>query len=83
LAVQAELKLADALFKKKEFEEALEVYREFEKLHPKNKSIPYVVYLIHFPYRPREKSENVLLTWRNMNFTLVISISRPVTIWQH
>lgn len=44
LAVQAELKLADALFKKKEFEEALEVYREFEKLHPKNKSIPYVVY---------------------------------------
>lgn len=44
LAVQAELKLADALFKKKEFEEALEVYREFEKLHPKNKSIPYVIY---------------------------------------
>lgn len=44
LAVQAELRLADALFKKKEFEEALEVYREFEKLHPKNKSIPYVVY---------------------------------------
>jgi outer membrane protein assembly factor BamD len=44
LAVQAELKLADALFKKKEFEEALEAYREFEKLHPKNKSIPYVVY---------------------------------------
>jgi len=44
LAVQAELKLADALFKRKEFEEALEEYIEFEKLHPKNKSIPYVIY---------------------------------------
>ena len=44
LAIQAELKMADALFKKKEFEEALEAYVEFEKLHPKNKSIPYVIY---------------------------------------
>jgi len=44
LAVQAELKLADALFKTKEFEEALEAYKEFEMLHPKNKSIPYVIY---------------------------------------
>ncbi len=44
LAVQAELKLGDALFGRKEFEEALEVYIEFEKLHPKNESIPYVIY---------------------------------------
>lgn len=44
LAVQAELRLADALFRRKEFEEALEVYIEFEKLHPKNESIPYVIY---------------------------------------
>jgi outer membrane protein assembly factor BamD len=44
LAIQAELKMADALFKKKEFEEALEAYIEFERLHPKNKSIPYVIY---------------------------------------
>ena len=44
LAIQAELKMADALFKKKEFEEALEAYIDFEKLHPKNKSIPYVIY---------------------------------------
>ena len=44
LAIQAELKMADALFKKKEFEEALDVYIEFERLHPKNKSIPYVIY---------------------------------------
>jgi len=44
LAVQAELKMADALFKRKEFEEALEAYIEFERFHPKNKSIPYVIY---------------------------------------
>jgi len=44
LAIQAELKMADALFKKKEFEEALDAYIEFERLHPKNKSIPYVIY---------------------------------------
>ena len=44
LAIKAELKMADALFEKEEFEEALEAYREFEKLHPKNKSIPYVIY---------------------------------------
>lgn len=44
LAVQAELRLADALFKRKEFEQALEAYKEFEGLHPKNKSIPYVIY---------------------------------------
>jgi len=44
LAVQAEQKLADALFKKKALEEALEAYVEFERLHPKNKSVPYVIY---------------------------------------
>jgi outer membrane protein assembly factor BamD len=51
LAVQAELGLADALFRKKEFETALDAYKEFETLHPKNKSIPYVIYqqgMCHF-----------------------------------
>lgn len=44
LAIHAELRLADSLLKKEEFEEAIEVYKEFESLHPKNKSIPYVIY---------------------------------------
>lgn len=44
LAVHAELKLADSLLKNKDFEAALEQYREFESLHPKNSSIPYVIY---------------------------------------
>ncbi len=51
LAIQAQLKMADALFKRKEFEEALEAYIEFERLHPKNKSIPYTIFqrgMCHF-----------------------------------
>jgi outer membrane protein assembly factor BamD len=51
LAVHAELKLADSLFKRKEFEEAAEAYTEFERLHPRNEAIPYVIYqqgMCHF-----------------------------------
>jgi outer membrane protein assembly factor BamD len=51
LAVQAELKLADSLFKKKLFVESLDAYKEFERLHPRNEAIPYVIYqegMCHF-----------------------------------
>jgi outer membrane protein assembly factor BamD len=51
LAVHAELKLADSLFKRKEFEEAAEAYIEFERLHPRNEAVPYVIYqqgMCHF-----------------------------------
>jgi len=50
-AALAELKMADALFKKKEYEAAYEAYTEFERLHPKHKEAPYVLYqkgLCHF-----------------------------------
>ena len=50
-AITAELKMADALFKTEEYEEAYEAYDEFERLHPKNKDIPYVIYqkgMCHF-----------------------------------
>jgi outer membrane protein assembly factor BamD len=43
-AALAELKMADALFKKKEYEPAYEAYTEFERLHPKHKQVPYVLY---------------------------------------
>ena len=56
LAIHAELRLADSLFKKEDFEEAIEAYREFESLHPKNKSIPYVIYQQGMCYFPRMKS---------------------------
>ena len=43
-AIMAELKMADGFYEKQEFEEALAAYDDFEKLHPKNKNIPYVIY---------------------------------------
>ena len=50
-AITAELKVADALFMTEEFDEALDAYDEFERLHPKNEDIPYVIYrkgMCHF-----------------------------------
>ena len=44
LAIEAELKFADSLFKRKAFEDALEAYSEFERLHPKDPHIPYIQY---------------------------------------
>jgi len=43
-AVSAELKMADALYLQEEFELAYTAYDEFEKLHPKNKELAYVIY---------------------------------------
>ncbi|PKN63657.1 MAG: outer membrane protein assembly factor BamD [Deltaproteobacteria bacterium HGW-Deltaproteobacteria-15] len=43
-AAVAELKRADALFESGEYDEALDAYDEFERLHPKNPEIPYVIY---------------------------------------
>ena len=50
-AIMAELKLADTQYQKEEFDAAFEAYDEFEKLHPKNKDITYVIYqkgMCHF-----------------------------------
>lgn len=43
-AVSAELKMADALYLQEEYEQAYTAYDEFEKLHPKHKDMPYVIY---------------------------------------
>ncbi len=54
-AVLAQLKLADTLYFNRKFEEAQNAYKEFEKLHPSNKAIPYVIYqeaLCSFRQRP-------------------------------
>ena len=45
-AILAELKIADAHFNLKEYEEAVFAYEEFENLHPRNEAIPYVFYQI-------------------------------------
>jgi len=43
-AILAELKLADSYFLNKDYELAAAAYKEFEKLHPANEIIPYVVF---------------------------------------
>ncbi len=40
----AQLKIADAHYKLKEYDEALSAYHAFETMHPKNDAIPYVIY---------------------------------------
>lgn len=43
-ALLAQIKLADAYFYKKSYQEALQAYKDFEKLHPTNPAVPYCVY---------------------------------------
>jgi outer membrane protein assembly factor BamD len=43
-AIEAELNLADSLYNSKRYEEAYDTYNDFERLHPKNPKIPYVMY---------------------------------------
>lgn len=45
-AILAELKIADSNYHIKNYEEAIFAYEEFEKLHPRNEAIPYVIYQI-------------------------------------
>jgi outer membrane protein assembly factor BamD len=43
-AMLAQIKLADSYFYKQKYDEALHAYKEFEKLHPTNKGVPYCIY---------------------------------------
>ncbi|MCK4767506.1 MAG: outer membrane protein assembly factor BamD [Desulfobacula sp.] len=45
-AILAELKIADSHYHLEEYDEASIAYEEFERMHPKNEAIPYVVYRI-------------------------------------
>ncbi len=50
-ALEAEVKMADAMYEKQEYDEAYEAYDDFERLHPKNSKIPYIIYrkgMCHF-----------------------------------
>ncbi len=44
--VDAELAFADALYLDEEYLEASDAYKDFESLHPRHESIPYVLYQI-------------------------------------
>ena len=49
-AILAELKMADSYYHLEQYEEAIFAYEEFEKLHPRNEAIPYVIYQIGLCY---------------------------------
>lgn len=49
-AVSAELKIADSHFHLAQYADAVFAYEEFEKLHPRNEAIPYVIYQIGMSY---------------------------------
>ena len=44
LAIEAELKMAESLYEREEYEMAFSAYDEFERFHPKDKNIPFVIY---------------------------------------
>jgi outer membrane protein assembly factor BamD len=43
-ALLAQIKLADAYFYQKKYDEAIQAYKDFEKLHPTNKAVPYCIF---------------------------------------
>ncbi len=45
-AIEAELSLGDALFLDRKYLEAADAYKNFDELHPRNESTPYVLYQI-------------------------------------
>lgn len=45
-AMLAELKLGDAHYRIEQYDDAIFAYEEFEKLHPRNEAVPYVIYQI-------------------------------------
>ncbi|MFC1822790.1 outer membrane protein assembly factor BamD [Thermodesulfobacteriota bacterium] len=55
-AITAELKMAEALYRQKEYEQAYEAYDEFERLHPKNQEIPNVIFQKGMCYLEQVKS---------------------------
>jgi outer membrane protein assembly factor BamD len=55
-AILAELKIGDAHYQREEYEEAVFEYENFEKLHPRNEAIPYVIYQIGMCYYEQIKT---------------------------
>lgn len=64
-SILAELKIGDARYYRKEYEEAVFAYEEFENLHPKNEAVPYVVYQIGRCYFDRIETpdRDQTMTW--------------------
>ncbi len=83
-AITAELKMADAYYEKGQYDEARDEYAEFEKMHPRNKNVPYVIYrqgMCHFnksatidrdqsnTLKARVEFERLIKRFRKSNYT--------------
>jgi outer membrane protein assembly factor BamD len=58
LAVQAELKIADAYFDSHRYEEALSYYQDFPELHPNHDRVPYTILRSALCHYERVRSPN-------------------------
>jgi outer membrane protein assembly factor BamD len=57
-AVLAELKIADAYFEDKKYDEALSYYRDFSDLHPQHPEVPYTVWRSALCHDKRRRPPN-------------------------
>ena len=73
-AILAELKTGDCHYHLQQYAEAIFAYEEFEKLHPRNEAIVYVIYQIGLSYfeqigtidRDQNAARNALETFRRL-----------------
>ncbi len=56
VAVDAELRIADAYFAQERWDESLSYYREFAELHPDHPKVPYTVFRTGMSYYHQSKS---------------------------
>jgi outer membrane protein assembly factor BamD len=72
--ILAELKIADAYYRLKNYSEAVTAYESFENLHPRNEAVPYVIYQIGLCYydqidtvdRDQTSAKNALDTFKRL-----------------
>jgi len=57
-AILAELKIADAYFEDRKYEEALSYYRDFSDLHPQHEEVPYTIWRSALCHEKRKKGPN-------------------------
>jgi outer membrane protein assembly factor BamD len=57
-AEMAELKIADAYFDDKRYEEALSYYRDFAELHPEHEEVPYTIFRSALCHERRVRDPN-------------------------
>ena len=73
-AILAELKIADANYHLQQYPEAIAAYEDFERLHPRNEAVPYVIYQIGRSYfeqidtvdRDQKSAHNALAAFRRL-----------------